>query len=246
MRSWQTIEPAIDFAAPRHSPSPHFDRVDALPCRAVVWQGPERMERSEKSSRATRAQAQQARPAAGGGSGSAARRSRATSATSATTHHRLVIGDELAGRRRRGQPQGGEEFDSTRVTVDPLSGCGECRCAKQSSTNLSTSTSSSASRRPAPSPSWCACRAADARVLPDDTSFRTSALVEPLADGVHAVRLRVVRAGPSSARWRSVVGRSGWSRCRPRCSPGVDEVAALLEPRPEQRQARRRPRARLT
>ena len=80
--------------------------------------------------------------------------------------------------------------------------------------------------------------AASARVLPDGVSFRTGALVEPLANGVHAVRLGLAREPVE----RAVVlggGTIGLVTLQAALLSGIEEVA-LLEPQPRAARARRR------
>ena len=76
--------------------------------------------------------------------------------------------------------------------------------------------------------------AASARVLPDDVSARTGALVEPLANGVHAVRLGLAHATVE----RAVVlgaGTIGLVTLQAALLAGIEHVA-LLEPQPQRRE----------
>jgi threonine dehydrogenase-like Zn-dependent dehydrogenase len=76
--------------------------------------------------------------------------------------------------------------------------------------------------------------AADVRVLPDGVSPRTGALVEPLANGVHAVRLGLSREPVE----RAVVlggGTIGLVTLQAALLSGIPEVA-LLEPQDERRE----------
>ena len=112
----------------------------------------------------------------------------------------LVMGHEFAGRVVACGP-GTSEFDGARVAVNPLSGCGECTLCVSGYSNLCLHRVLVGVHVPGAFADFVTVRAADARRLPDDVSARVGALMEPLANGVHAVRL-----APEGAERTVVIG----------------------------------------
>lgn len=100
----------------------------------------------------------------------------------------LVMGHEFAG-TVIATGEGTQELQGARVAVNPLSGCGECRLCLAGDTNLCLDRVLVGVHVPGAFADFVKVRAADARRLPDDVSMRVGALMEPLANGVHAVRL---------------------------------------------------------
>lgn len=100
----------------------------------------------------------------------------------------LVMGHEFAG-TVIATGEGAQDLQGARVAVNPLSGCGECRLCLAGDTNLCLDRVLVGVHVPGAFADFVKVRAADARVLPDDVSMRVGALMEPLANGVHAVRL---------------------------------------------------------
>jgi threonine dehydrogenase-like Zn-dependent dehydrogenase len=100
----------------------------------------------------------------------------------------LVMGHEFAG-TVVATGEGASSLDGARVTVNPLSGCGECRSCRSGHSNLCADRVLVGVHVPGAFADYVKVRAADARVLPDGVSARVGALMEPLANGVHAVRL---------------------------------------------------------
>src|SRR3954453_22509367 len=100
----------------------------------------------------------------------------------------LVMGPEFAG-TGVAAGAGARELDGARVAVNPLSGCGECRLCSSGFSNLCTDRVLVGVHVPGAFADFVKVRAADARLLPDGVSSRVGALMEPLANGVHAVRL---------------------------------------------------------
>src|SRR4051794_14708013 len=100
----------------------------------------------------------------------------------------LVMGHEFAG-RVVATGEGASGLDGERVAVNPLSGCGDCRLCRAGDTNLCRDRVLVGVHVPGAFADFVTVRAADARVLPDGVSSRVGALMEPLANGVHAVRL---------------------------------------------------------
>lgn len=199
--------------------------------RAIVWQGPERMEVEEQPEPPDPGPGELIlRPEAVGICGSEIEGYLGHMGNRTPP---LVMGHEFAGVVVAAGP-GGEELDGARVTVNPLSGCGECRLCRAGHTNLCADRVLIGIQAPGAFAELVRVPAASARVLPDGASFRTGALVEPLANGVHAVRLGLSREPVQ----RAVVlggGTIGLVTLQAALLSGIEEVA-LLEPQPERRE----------
>ncbi len=199
--------------------------------RAIVWQGPERMVVDEQPEPPDPGPGELIlRPEAVGICGSEIEGYLGHMGNRTPP---LVMGHEFAGVVVAAGP-GAEELDGARVTVNPLSGCGHCRLCRAGHTNLCADRVLIGIQAPGAFAELVRVPAADVRVLPDGASFRTGALVEPLANGVHAVRLGLSR-GPVE---RAVVlggGTIGLVTLQAALLSGIDEVA-LLEPQPERRE----------
>ncbi|MDA0179585.1 alcohol dehydrogenase catalytic domain-containing protein [Solirubrobacter phytolaccae] len=100
----------------------------------------------------------------------------------------LVMGHEFAG-TVIATGEGAQDLQGARVAVNPLSGCDECKLCRAGHTNLCLDRILVGVHVPGAFADFVKVRAADARRLPDDVSMRVGALMEPLANGVHAVRL---------------------------------------------------------
>jgi threonine dehydrogenase-like Zn-dependent dehydrogenase len=100
----------------------------------------------------------------------------------------LVMGHEFAG-RVVAAGQGAGELEGARVAVNPLSGCGHCALCEAGLGNVCPDRKLVGVHVASAFADYVRVRAADARVLPDGVSARVGALMEPLANGVHAVRL---------------------------------------------------------
>jgi 2-desacetyl-2-hydroxyethyl bacteriochlorophyllide A dehydrogenase len=100
----------------------------------------------------------------------------------------LVMGHEFAG-TVVAAGEGASDLEGRRVAVNPLSGCGECRLCRAGDTNLCRDRVLIGVHVPGAFADLVKVPAADARVLPYGVSSRIGALMEPLANGVHAVRL---------------------------------------------------------
>ena len=144
----------------------------------------------------------------------------------------LVMGHEFAG-RVVATGEGASELDGQRVAVNPLSGCGECKLCRSGHANLCRDRVLVGVHVPGAFADYVKVRAADARVLPDGVSSRIGALMEPLANGVHAVRL-----APEGAERVVVIGAGtiGLVTLQAALLYGFDEVM-VVEPQ-ELRRAR--------
>ncbi len=100
----------------------------------------------------------------------------------------LVMGHEFAGRVVATGPGAGE-LEGRRVAVNPLRGCGHCALCRAGLGNVCPDRTLIGVHVPGAFADYVRVPAADARVLPDGVSARLGALMEPLANGVHAVRL---------------------------------------------------------
>jgi (R,R)-butanediol dehydrogenase / meso-butanediol dehydrogenase / diacetyl reductase len=112
----------------------------------------------------------------------------------------LVMGHEFAGVVVAAGP-GASELEGARVAVNPLSGCEECKLCLSGFSNLCLHRVLVGVHVPGAFADLVKVRAADARVLPVGVSARVGALMEPLANGVHAVRL-----APSGVERAVVIG----------------------------------------
>ena len=100
----------------------------------------------------------------------------------------LVMGHEFAGRVVAAGADAAE-FEGARVAVNPLRGCGHCALCRAGLGNVCPDRTLIGVHVPGAFADYVRVPAADARVLPDGVSARLGALMEPLANGVHAVGL---------------------------------------------------------
>jgi (R,R)-butanediol dehydrogenase / meso-butanediol dehydrogenase / diacetyl reductase len=100
----------------------------------------------------------------------------------------LVMGHEFAG-VVVAAGDGAGAWDGARVAVNPLAGCGSCRLCTAGQENLCPRRTLIGIHHPGAFADLVAAPAANLRALPDGVTARAGALVEPLANGVHAVRL---------------------------------------------------------
>src|SRR4051795_8553591 len=154
--------------------------------RAIVWQGPERMAIEQRPEPADPGDGELIlRPEAVGICGSEIEGYLGRMGNRTPP---LVMGHEFAG-VVVAAGAGAEELEGARVTVNPLSGCGECTLCRAGHSNLCADRVLVGVHVPGAFADFVKVRATDARVLPDGVSARIGALMEPLANGVHAVRL---------------------------------------------------------
>jgi threonine dehydrogenase-like Zn-dependent dehydrogenase len=153
--------------------------------KAIVWQGPERMTVEERPEPAPGPGEVLLRPAAVGICGSEVE---GYLGHMGNRKPPLVFGHEFAGVVEAVGP-GAEALEGARVTVNPLSGCGKCKLCRAGHTNLCADRKLIGVHSDGAFADLVRVPAADVRPLPDELSARVGALVEPLANGVHAVRL---------------------------------------------------------
>jgi 2-desacetyl-2-hydroxyethyl bacteriochlorophyllide A dehydrogenase len=141
----------------------------------------------------------------------------------------LVMGHEFAGTVVAAGSHYAE-LDGARVAVNPLSGCGECSLCAAGYSNVCKRRVLVGVHVPGAFADFVRVRGADARVLPDGVSARVGALMEPLANGVHAVRM-----GLSDEVSRAVVlgaGTIGLVTLQAALLAGIPHVA-VVERQPE-------------
>jgi threonine dehydrogenase-like Zn-dependent dehydrogenase len=154
--------------------------------KAIVWQGPERMAIEERPEPRDPAPGEVIlRPAAVGICGSEVEGYLGHMGNRTPP---LVMGHEFAGVVVAAGAEA-EELEGARVAVNPLSGCGHCRLCRAGHGNLCADRKLIGVHSDGAFADLVRVPAADVRRLPDDVNARVGALVEPLANGVHAVRL---------------------------------------------------------
>src|SRR3954465_6876734 len=100
----------------------------------------------------------------------------------------LVMGHEFAGRVVAAGPRA-SELEGARGAVNPWSGCGHCALCRAGYGNICPDRKLIGVHTPGAFADYVKVPAKDARLLPDGVSARVGALMEPLANGVHAVGL---------------------------------------------------------
>ena len=199
--------------------------------KAIVWHGPERMSVEEQADPREPGEGELiVRPAAVGICGSEVEGYLGHMGNRTPP---LVMGHEFAG-VVVAAGAGAGELEGARVAVNPLSGCGECRLCRAGHTNLCADRVLIGIQAPGAFADLVSVPASSARRLPDSVSARTGALAEPLANGVHAVRLGLAREPVA----RAVVlggGTIGLVTLQAALLSGIEHVA-LLEPQPERRE----------
>ena len=199
--------------------------------KAIVWQGPERMTIEERPNPGDPGGGELiVRPQAVGICGSEVEGYLGHMGNRTPP---LVFGHEFAGVVVAAGADAGD-LDGARVAVNPLSGCGHCRLCRAGHSNLCRDRKLIGVHSDGAFADFVRAPAASARVLPDDVSARTGALVEPLANGVHAVRLGLAHAAVE----RAVVlggGTIGLVTLQAALLAGIEHVA-LLEPQPQRRE----------
>jgi threonine dehydrogenase-like Zn-dependent dehydrogenase len=147
-------------------------------------------------------------------------------------HPPLVMGHEFAGSVVRAG-RDAEALEGARVAVNPLSGCGDCRLCRAGQGNLCADRRLIGVHSDGAFADLVLAPAASVRPLPDGVSSRTGALAEPLANGVHAVRLGL----DGGAVERAVVvgaGTIGLVTLQAAVRLGIGQVS-VVEPQDERR-----------
>jgi threonine dehydrogenase-like Zn-dependent dehydrogenase len=199
--------------------------------QAIVWQGPEHMTVEERPEPGEPGAGELiVRPQAVGICGS--------EVEGYLGHMRnrtppLVMGHEFAG-VVVAAGAGARDWEGARVAVNPLAGCGGCRLCRAGQENLCPRRTLIGVHHDGAFADLVRAPAANVRALPDGMAPRIGALVEPLANGVHAVRLGLA-AGPAA---RAVVlgaGTIGLMTLQAALLSGIEHVA-VLEPHVHRRE----------
>ncbi len=101
----------------------------------------------------------------------------------------LVMGHEFAGTVVTVGEGVDEGWEGRRVTVNPLLSCGECRLCRAGLKNLCENRTMIGIHHPGGFAEYVQVPEASIHGIPDDLDVSAAALAEPLANGVHAVRL---------------------------------------------------------
>jgi threonine dehydrogenase-like Zn-dependent dehydrogenase len=163
--------------------------------KAIVWQGPERMEIGERPEPSHLDPGEVVlRPGAVGICGSEVEGylGRMRNRTPP-----LVMGHEFAG-EVIAAGQGSEQWVGRRAAVNPLLACGHCRLCRSGLGNICPNRVFIGIHQDGAFADLVRAPATALRALPDELDIRTGALVEPLANGVHAVRLGLTGQPASS------------------------------------------------
>jgi 2-desacetyl-2-hydroxyethyl bacteriochlorophyllide A dehydrogenase len=110
----------------------------------------------------------------------------------------LVMGHEFAG-EIVGAGESAQQWVGRRAAVNPLVGCGHCRLCRSGHGNICPNRVFIGIHQDGAFADLVRAPATNLRALPDELDIRAGALVEPLANGVHAVRLGLTGQPASSA-----------------------------------------------
>ncbi len=111
----------------------------------------------------------------------------------------LIMGHEFAGTVIELGPGVDPSWSGARVAVDPLLSCGHCPPCLSGHRNACERRQLIGIHRPGGFAAQTAVPASALLRLPDGLDARLGALAEPLANGVHAVRLGIVRGAVDDA-----------------------------------------------
>ncbi len=111
----------------------------------------------------------------------------------------LVMGHEFAGTVRAVADRLGDAWMGRRVTVNPLLSCGVCVPCRDGHRNVCERRRLVGVHRPGGFAAEVAVPVSTLVPVPDGLDARLAALAEPLANGVHAVRLGTLRGTPERA-----------------------------------------------
>jgi 2-desacetyl-2-hydroxyethyl bacteriochlorophyllide A dehydrogenase len=202
--------------------------------KAVVWQGPERMVLAERPEPGDPGPGEVVlRPGAVGICGSEVEGYLGHMGNRTPP---LVMGHEFAGEVVAAGP-GADRWLGARATVNPIAGCGHCRVCHAGQENLCAERTLIGIHYDGAFADLVRAPAENLRALPRELDIRIGALTEPLANGVHAVRLGLAGQDASSA---VVIGAGtiGLVTLQAALLSGIEHVA-VIEPH-----AARRDRAR--
>jgi 2-desacetyl-2-hydroxyethyl bacteriochlorophyllide A dehydrogenase len=202
--------------------------------KAIVWQGPNRMAVEERPDpRDPAGDEVIVRPEAVGICGSEVEGYLGHMANRTPP---LVMGHEFAGVVVAAGSDAAE-LEGARVAVNPLWGCGHCRLCRAGRGNLCPDRTLIGVHRDGAFADLVRAPAQAARALPEGIPARVGALVEPLACGVHAVRLGL--EAPTVERALVLgAGTIGLLTMTAALLSGIDHVAVVeLDPQRRERAA---------
>ncbi len=154
--------------------------------KAIVWQGPERMEIGERPEPGDpNADEVVLRPGAVGICGSEVEGYLGHMGNRTPP---LVMGHEFAGEIVAAGREA-EDWVGRRATVNPIAGCGTCALCRAGQENICPERTLIGVHLDGAFADLVRAPAANLRALPDELDIRVGALTEPLANGVHAVAL---------------------------------------------------------
>jgi 2-desacetyl-2-hydroxyethyl bacteriochlorophyllide A dehydrogenase len=163
--------------------------------KAIVWQGPERMEIRERPEPSHLDPGEVVlRPGAVGICGSEVEGYLGRMGNRTPP---LVMGHEFAG-EIIAAGDGAKRWVGRRAAVNPLVACGHCRLCRLNLGNICPNRVFIGIHQDGAFADLVRAPATSLRALPDELDIRTGALVEPLANGVHAVRLGLTGQPASS------------------------------------------------
>ncbi len=164
--------------------------------RVIVWEGPERMSVGERPDPKDPGPGEVVlRPGAVGICGSEVE---GYLGHMGNRHPPLVMGHEFAG-QVIAAGAGAEDWLGARATVNPIAGCGHCRMCRAGQENICPRRTLIGIHHDGAFADLVRAPAANLRPLPGDLDVRVGALTEPLANGVHAVRLGLAAQEPQTA-----------------------------------------------
>lgn len=199
--------------------------------KAIVWQGPERMEIAERPEPSDPGAGEVVlRPGAVGICGSEVE---GYLGHMGNRKPPLVMGHEFAGEVVAAGP-GAEDWSGRRVTVNPIAGCGHCPMCRSGQENVCPNRTLIGIHHDGAFADLVRAPAANLRALPDELDVRVGAMTEPLANGVHAVRLGLAGQPASSA---AIIGAGtiGLVTLQAALLSGIERVA-VIEPQDARRE----------
>lgn len=199
--------------------------------KAVVWHGPEEMSVDEVPEPTVEPGTVVVRPTAVGICGSEVEGYLGKMGNRTPP---LIMGHEFAGTVAEVGEGVDEELLGRTVAVNPLYADGTCTLCQAGHTNLCPNRGLVGIHRPGGFAEYTAAPAANVYPLPEGVEARTGALAEPLANGVHAVRLGLL-GGPVE---RAVVigaGTIGLMCLQAAVLDGIPEVS-VVEPHDARRE----------
>jgi (R,R)-butanediol dehydrogenase / meso-butanediol dehydrogenase / diacetyl reductase len=199
--------------------------------KTIVWQGPERMAVEERPDPGDPGPGEVVlRPGAVGICGSEVEGYLGHMGNRTPP---LVMGHEFAG-EVVAAGDGADEWVGRRVTVNPIEACGHCRFCLAAQENLCPERTLIGVHHDGAFADLVRAPVANLRALPDGMSIRMGALAEPLANGVHAVRLGLAGHEVASA---VVIGAGtiGLVTLQAALLDGITQVA-VVEPQDARRE----------